>query len=428
MLKSRITTFRNNKSIINNIFSLLILQGSKYVIPIILLPYLIRTLGIETFGLLAFITATINILRGISSYGFDFSATKQISLERDNKEKISEIFSSIIFAKLLISILSFLMMCLMCFFIDKVQENFILFIFGFLIIFGEAIFPTWFFQGIEKMKIITYLTIIYKSIFMFLVILTVKNSNDLYLVLLLDSIGSILIGIYSLYFVKKYYKINIFLPKSNQIYFQLKNGWHIFLSRITVILYSTFNTFLLGILSTNEIVGFYSIAEKIYMAIRGLLNPIVQAFFPFLAKKFKESEIIYLSIVKKLLVIVSFLLLVFSITTYYFSSDIILLISGKYIVESQNILQIFSISLFFALGSFFSIFLIIKSKEKELSKITFISMFINLIFVYPVIYFFNIEGLAYLFLIIQILQVLVQLNYNREIIGLNKSNLNNKNK
>jgi polysaccharide transporter, PST family len=415
MLKSKLTILKNNKNILNNIFSLLILQGSKYIIPIILLPYLVRTLGIESFGLLAFITATINILRGIVSYGFDFSGTKQISIERDNNKKISEIFNSIIFAKLFISILSFFVLCIMYLFIDKVQENFIIFVFGFLIIFGEVIFPTWFFQGIEKMKIITYLTIIYKSIFMLFVILIVKTSEDLYLVLLLDSIGSISIGIYSLYFVKKHYEIIIFTPSLSQIYFQLENGWHIFLSRITVILYSSINTFLLGILATNEVVGFYSIAEKIYMAIRGLLNPLVQALFPFLAKKFKQNKIIYLVLLKKLLIAVSCLLFIFSITTYYFSNEIIFLISGKYINESENILKIFSISIFFALGSFFSIFLIIKSKEKELSKITFISMFINLILVYPTIYFFSIEGLAYLFLMIQILQVILQIKYNKEI-------------
>jgi polysaccharide transporter, PST family len=415
MLKSKILLLKNNKNILNNIFSLLVLQGSKYIIPIILLPYLVRNLGIEAFGLLAFITATINILRGIVSYGFDFSGTKQISLERDNKEKISEIYSSIIFAKLFISIISFLILCLMYCFFDKVQENFVIFLFGFLIIFGEAIFPTWFFQGVEKMKIITYLTIIYKVIFMVLVILMVKNAEDLYLVLLLDSIGSILIGIYSLYFVKSHYKIIIHIPTLNQVYFQLKNGWHIFLSRITVILYSTFNTFLLGVLASNEIVGFYSIAEKIYMAIRGLFNPLVQAFFPFLAKKFKENKIAYFKIVKKLLIAVSFLLFIFSITTYYFSNDIIFLVSGKYINESKNILEIFSISIFFALGSFFSIFLIIKEEEKQLSKITFISMFVNLILIYPAIYFFSIKGLVFLFLFIQIIQTILQIKFNKEL-------------
>jgi polysaccharide transporter, PST family len=155
------------------------------------------------------------------------------------------------------------------------------------------------------------------------------------------------------------------------------------------------------------------------MAIRGLLNPLVQALFPFLAKKFKENKITYFKIVQKLLIAVSSLLFIFSITTYYFSNDIIFLVSGKYINESKNILQIFSISIFFALGSFFSIFLIIKEKEKQLSKITFISMFVNLILIYPAIYFFSIEGLAYLFLIIQILQILLQIKYNKEILRIN---------
>ncbi|MDX9960459.1 MAG: oligosaccharide flippase family protein [Aliarcobacter sp.] len=415
MLNKKIATLKNNRNILNNIFSLLVLQGSKYIIPLILLPYLVRTLGIETFGLLAFITATLGILRGIVSYGFDFSGTKQISLEQGNKNKISEIFSSIIFAKLFISIIAFLILCILYLLIDKIQENFIIFIFGFLIVFGEVIFPSWFFQGIEKMKIITYLTIIYKFIFMVLVILTVKSNEDLYLVLLLDSIGSILIGIYSIFYVSKHYKINIYIPKSNQIYFQLKNGWHIFLSRITVILYSTFNTFLLGILTTNELVGIYSLAEKIYLALKSLLNPFVQAFFPYLTKRFKENQILYYKLIKQLLFISFFIILIISSMTYGFSKEIIELIAGKYIEGSTDILKIFSLSLLFSTNSFFTIFLMIKSKERDLTKITMFLFLINIILVFPVIEFFSIYGLAYLFLLVQIIQTILQYFYNIEI-------------
>lgn len=427
MIKSKIATLKNNKNILNNIFSLFVLQGTKYIIPLILLPYLVRTLGIETFGLLAFITATINILRGIVSYGFDFSGTKQISLERDSKEKISQIFSSIIFAKLFISIITFFILCLLSLFIIKIESNFLIFIFAFLIIFGEVIFPTWFFQGIEKMKIITYLTIIYKTIYVILIVLLVKNENDLYLVLLLDSIGSILIGIYSLYFVHTKFNIMLSIPKLDEIYFQLKNGWHIFLSRITVVLYSTFNTFLLGIFTTNELVGYYSLAEKIYLTLKSLLNPFVQALFPFLSKKYKENNVQYYYLAKKILIFTSIFIIIISTFTYIFSSNVILIISGQVIEESIILLKVFSISLLFSVNNFFTIFLMIKSKDRDLTKITTVLFLINIIFVYPIITYFGIYGLAYLFLVIQIVQTFLQISYNKDIFKIKKRENDTKN-
>ena len=76
MLKTNAQT----KTILSNIVALFTLQGLQYLIPLILLPYLVHTLGIEYFGLLSFAIATIAFFRAMVSYGFDFTGTKQIAL------------------------------------------------------------------------------------------------------------------------------------------------------------------------------------------------------------------------------------------------------------------------------------------------------------------------------------------------------------
>ena len=100
-----------------------------------------------------------------------------------------------------------------------------------------------------------------------------------------------------------------------------------------------------------------------------------------------------------------------------FSREIIRLLAGTDIPQSSELLQIFSITILFALGGFYTSLLIIKSRSKDLSKITFYTMMLNIIMVYPVISLYDIYGLAYLVLTTQLFQLSFQLKYNCEIWG-----------
>lgn len=412
-IRNKINSGNTNK-ILKNVFSLFILQGSNYILPLVLLPYLIRTLGIEYFGLLAFATATVNILRGIVSYGFDLSATKEISQNSDNKEKLRELFNSVILAKFLLSILTLFLLIILVSYFDKFNVHYEIFLITFILVFGDILFPIWFFQGIEKMKFITYIRVGYKIIFVSLVLILVNNPEDFWLVPLIDGIGSILAGLFSLYIINKNHQIyfsTINFPKAIN---QLKEGWHIFISKFAVILYSTINTFLLGILSTNENVGYYSIVEKIYLALRGGLSPLTQAIFPYLSKIYKQNKYNFYKIVRKISIFYFILIFIISISMYFFSTHIIGLILGEYNYQTIEIFKIFSFTFFFSIGGLYSLLLIIKNQGSLLSKITMKLVIINIILVYPVIYYWNIFGLAYLFMFIQILQFIMQINYNKE--------------
>jgi len=355
------------------------------------------------------------MLRGFISYGFDLSGTQLISRNSEKRNKLIQIFSSILIVKFLLAILAFSLICFLVLFIEKFHAHWEIFLLTSLLMFSDVIFPIWFFQGMEKMKLITYLRISYKGSFVIAILLLVHQKNDIWLVPLLDSLGAMLAGIIAIIIVKK--NFNVYFKKQKYIYilFQLKYGWHIFLSKISVILYTSLNTFVLGILTNNESVGYYSLAEKVYMAIRGLYSPFIQALFPYLSKKFIKDKNLYFTLVKRISIGFFLSLIIVSFLVYGYSDKIIYLISGKQTIPSIEILQILSLAIIFSIGSLYSIFLIIKGEGKKLSKITFISMLLNTILIYPFIYLFNIYGLAYVFVTVQILQAILQFYHNKEI-------------
>jgi PST family polysaccharide transporter len=215
--------------------------------------------------------------------------------------------------------------------------------------------------------------------------------------------------------VCKTFKTSLVKPTYKMIYFQLQNSWHVFISKMSVHFYGSINIFVLGLLSNNLIVGYYSLAYKIYTALNGLFMPFSQALFPFLSKKYTENKQGYIILIRIFgkAYLIGFALL--ALITFVFSNDIVKLISGSYIPNVNEILRIFAVTLVFSIGSFCSPLLVIKSESKIVAKITIYSMILNLVLLFPAIYLGGAVGLAFTYLLVQLFQAALQLIHNPEI-------------
>lgn len=329
----------NKKRLVSNFFSLSVLQGANYLLPLITLPYLVRVLGVEKFGLVAFAQAFIQFFVILTDYGFNLSATREISIHRENKQKVSEIFCSVILIKFALMILSFVVLSLIVFGFGKFRSDWKIYFLTFGMVIGQVLFPIWLFQGMERMKYIAFLNIAAKLLFTILIFVVVKKTSDYIYVPLINSCGFILAGVLGQWLAFKNFGIKLHLPTINYLWSHLKDSTQFFLSRASVSIYTSSNAFFLGLFTNNAVVGYYSAAEKLYMAFQGIYQPLTSTIYPYMAK-YKNISL-YKKIFKSSLVLNS----VSCILLFVFSKQLVALLFGNDFQDSVVILRIFSAAL-----------------------------------------------------------------------------------
>jgi len=366
---------KKNKVLIQNFSSLTILQVSQYVFPLITFPYLVRVLSPEGYGLVAFANAFVNYFTVLTDYGFNLSATKDISINRENNVKIKQIFSSVLTVRLILFVLSIVIVIPIVFTFSKFHKDLEIYLISFMAVLGTTIFPVWFFQGVEKMKFITIISVLVKILWVVSVFLFVTHKNDLVNLVILNSASSILIGIISLAVIKIKFNVSFSFPDSECIKKQFIEGWHYFLSTASISLYTTSTTFILGLFASDATVGYFSAADKIRYAVQNIMGTASRTVFPHIAMEFKKSYESGISFIRKFSISLGGFMLVVSILLFIFAKQIVLIVLGPEYAESIILLRIIS---FLPLVIFLSNVAGIQTMlnlgyKKEFAKIIFIS-------------------------------------------------------
>ena len=338
-LKNKINEKINSndkRKIIENFLSLSFIRAADFLLPLIVLPYLISTLGIEKFGLTAFAAALVNYFLNITQYGFSLSAVRDLSRNQESHKMIEDIFNVVISTKFILLLMSAIIFGILIIIVPSFYEYHLLYIYSFGLVIGDVLFPKWFFQGIEQMRFITLINIFFKLTFLILVFTFIKEESDFVYVPLLQSLGAITGGIYSLYIIHKRYKIKLRIVSSNEIKLQLKSSFSYFITLILPSLYSNTSVFLLGIFTNNTFVGYFSGALRISNAFSSFNAILTRTFYPFVNKtKDNISKINYIILLCGLLVT----LLMFGSAKYS-----VLLVLGVDMLKSITIVMILSLS------------------------------------------------------------------------------------
>lgn len=371
----------SKKVLFKNFTSLSILQASNYIFPLVTLPYLVRVLGPEKYGLVNFATAFAAYFTILTDYGFNLSATQEISKNRNDSNRIAEIFSSVFTLKMLFFVLSSAIFVIVVLIVPLFHKHLLLFFVTFLSVLGTALFPLWLFQGIEKMNYILIITVSVRLMVTVLIFVIIKNENDFIKLAGLNTSAQFVIGFTGLLIVLNKFQIKYIFPRISMLKVQIKNGWNLFLSTVWINLYTTSNVFILGLFAPANIVGYFAAADKIRMAFQGILSPMSQSVFPYVNNLLNDSYERFISFNKKLFKIALLVGTIISIALFLFAEPLVNIVLGKYYQSSILVLRIIAwLPLIIFLSNVLGIQTMLPmNKHKSFAIILFFAAMINLV-------------------------------------------------
>ena len=267
-----------------NILSLTIVKGSNFIIPLITLPYLVRVLGLDGYGIISFALSLAQFLAVCVQYGFNISATKAIARDKHDAALVNRHYSMVLICSGLIALTAFAVYLITISVFPIFREHFIVFLFSGIYLCLQALTPNWLFQGIEKMQYITFAHLGSRIMFLIGLFVLVKEDTDLLYVPALNMITTALSLLAAMGICRYILEIRLVAISWPDIKATLKEGLDIFLAQFAPNLYKNASVFILGVFTNETLVGAYSAALKLVeVAISGA-QVIGSAVMPILSR------------------------------------------------------------------------------------------------------------------------------------------------
>lgn len=274
------------QSVAKNFSYQVIYQIATLVIPLIVSPYLTRTLGDTSLGVYSYTNSIAYYFLAFANLGIAKYGQRTLAAVRDNRDKLRIEFWSLYTVHAIISLLSTLLFFAFAFFL--VRDNRTVFLAQTLYVISAISDITWLFYALENFKSIIIRNIIIRVSECICIFLFIKNPSDLLLYTVIVGLG---VNLGQLIVFPKAIKAVPFAKFSfHDALKHVKPMLVLFISVLAVSLYTVFDKSLLGWLSTKESVAYYTYADKIISIPRTLIVTIGTVLFPRACKMAAENN------------------------------------------------------------------------------------------------------------------------------------------
>jgi polysaccharide transporter, PST family len=377
--------FSNYTKVIENYFFMTALQAISSLFGILIYPYLIRILGAESYGLYVFSLSVTSYFVGLISFGFNFPAVKAIVEHKDNLKEKSNIISSVLTAKSYLALLSIIIFTILLFTIPVMRSNKLIFSICFTQIIGEILFPVWYFQAIQKMRVVTFIQLGFRILSLPFIFLFIKTPADNLIYALIASLSIIFGGISSIIVLKKTECIDINFVSISSLKSYFRDAMPFFWSNSTGTIKQESVTIIIGTFFGMRDVALYDLANKIIILPRMLTMSINGALFP------KIIENVQQSVIKKILRYETYIGLAVIAGVALFGYWIILILGGKLMLDSYPLAVLLSVTVlvWLVVGCYISFIFVPGNKYYFVTRNQFVAFISFFIFCIPGVLIFQ---------------------------------------
>ncbi len=271
-------------SVKSNYLYNLLYQILVIILPLITTPYVSRVLNPTGIGTINYTSSVVSVVVLICSLGSGLYAQKEIAFSGNNILRRSEIFWSILKIRIASTLIVSVFYTLILVFSTAYRTIFMI---QYITIFANVVDVVWLFQGMEDFRKTSMRNIIIKIICVLLIFLFVKTEDDVSIYVWINAASTLASSLVLWAYIPK-----LIIP--------LRGSWNkvkrhiyptitLFIPMIAIYVYTYVDKIVLGLLSTEDQVGFYSSAERIVKLPMTVITSLGSVMLPRIASLIKDS-------------------------------------------------------------------------------------------------------------------------------------------
>ena len=376
------------RKLFENIGLLTIVKGLDFLIPLIVLPIVIERIGLELFGEYSVLLSFFTFFISFGNFGFNVDAVKDISSNKDNKGVVHQVLSEVFSYKI---IFSFIAISLFLVIVNVKYEGYFLISLMFSLgILFEVFSLSFYFLAIQKLRFVSFVQISTKLVFGFLIVLFVKNENDL-LLYVIFTVAAYILNSIIIFFISKRCYFNYKLLTIIYSKERLLSSFNIYSYTFLNNLINPITTYFISANYGNSMTGIFALSQKTYSVFYSAIELAMNAVYPYLSEQRKAMNN-FISLVKKFFIAFLGVSLLAYTVMYYASPYIQMYLLKRVFVDEELILYYLICLMIFpsVLNLVSTRVLIIEGRQKEILKILGIN-FCVILLGYAVVKFFCLE-------------------------------------
>ncbi|GAJ26269.1 membrane protein [Liquorilactobacillus sucicola DSM 21376 = JCM 15457] len=255
------------------------------ILPFVTIPIVSNALGVKGIGIYNYVNSIITYFTLVAGLGLANYGIREIASVRENKNLLNKKFSELLQFNIIISLF---VTAFFVFFVLVLSRYQVYFLIAGLSIIACVFDISWFFAGIEDFKVVTLSNFAIKLISLFLIVVFVNSTDDLFKYLFIQAASSVISNVLMFLFLKG--KVKLVKVTLGEVFSHFKPAVNYFYGNVAITLYTTLSKTFLGLMVSVAIVGLYSNSIQLTSIVVVIITTLDTVLMPRLTYLFESNN------------------------------------------------------------------------------------------------------------------------------------------